>query len=500
MAILHQDIYRAKHRKNKTDNSWSPFEFRSFRDRESLGVIEKLWELGELRFLLSPVQKEMWEYFIKNESMVLVGCTSRQLGKSSFGIIYGISQCLKYPNYEVRFAAPTHKQANMVANNQLRKVLQSCPKRLFPDTQGDSFNFKNGSRLIIVGCHDRGVKLRGDSADLIILDEVRDLRDAQSVIEDVLMPIISTRNGKLLMLSTPPDSPSHTFTTKWIADAIANYSFFKADYKRNPFVDRNFMNKIIKQSGEDSPTFRREYLADYTAINTERAVLPSYKKQNQIENILNYKRSRENKLFPYVGIDLGQMDRTAIVFAIYDELQNIVIIVDEWAMRGPLTNDIAEAIIYKEKEAFYGLTNEPVRISDIDHRFINDIRSNYGLSIRQVRKTDRISMIARLNDAIFSCRTFIDTEKCQLLDFECSTTIWNESRSDYVVESEHGGHGDLIDALKYLEISVNRAVEPQPTKHIIPDSIKRAFTGNMPTKQKIDRHLDNRLSTLLGRK
>ena len=63
--------------------------------------------------------------------------------------------------------------------------------------------FTNGSRIVALPCGRNGRTLRGESADLIIVDEAAFV--PEDVILSVMMPMLATTDGTMIMMSTPYD-------------------------------------------------------------------------------------------------------------------------------------------------------------------------------------------------------------------------------------------------------------------------------------------------------
>ena len=476
---MDQEIQREK--------PFQPFSINRLNEKQKQAV-NLLWERGNLDFLLHPGQKRMLASF-EGKSF---GCasTSRQIGKSFGAVAYCIAKCLQKPNQQVIYCAPTSKQVTGIAFKVLRTILSSCPANIYPHKTKEELYFKNGSVLMLAGCHNRGDRLRGKTADIVVIDEARDIPadDFTYIIESIIKPMLTTTGGQLVIITTPPSSPDHPFCVDMIPKAIINHSFYTATYRDNPIIEPDFFRELLEQDKGDKSTvgFRREYLADYTAADVTRLICPSFNYEEQISRLEEYMkvRSEDFKIDPWVGIDLGVRNKTAIVFGLFDQLRNVLVIVGEKILSNPTTRDIIDDLMAGEKEWFKGgaWDKEVVRISDIDLSFINNCRKEYALSMRQVVKQDRISMIAILDDHIRTGQTIIDVKACPYLSAQLKGGLWNTKRSDYEPSSD-GSHMDAVDALKYVNMSVIRTSynKPKPERHFAPTPYV-----NVPTIQKQD--------------
>ena len=449
---------------------FKPFSIETLNE-DQRAAVSLLWKRGNLKFLLHSGQRKMLEKFDGKP----FGCAStcRQIGKSYAAVAYCIEKCLQTPNKRVIYVAPTAKQVRGIALKVLKPILATCPPELFPHKTQDELIFKNGSTLILAGCHNKGDRLRGLTANLVVVDEARDIpaADFAYINDAVIKPMLATTGGQLVIVTTPPDSPDHPFCMEYIPKAILADSFFVATYKDNPLLEPAFRRELVDQDkgAESTIAFRREYLADYTTADQTRLICPSFNYEEQITRFEEYLKvkSTPDKIDHWVGVDLGCINKTAIVFGLFDQMWNKLVIIGERIYSSPTTRDIVEGIMDAERIYFKGMDSrkDVTRISDIDLPFINNCRKEYGLHMRQVIKQDKISMIAFLDDHIRNGQTIIDVKNCPTLSMQLKGGLWNMKRTDYEASAD-GSHMDAIDALKYLDLSVirtsyNRKINPR---------------------------------------
>ena len=71
-------------------------------------------------------------------------------------------------------------------------------------------------------------------------------------------PMFTTANGRPVMISTPPEAPAHTFTDKFIREAIERNDFYSATYKQTPLLSTarlRYLTKVLYSGGEDNRPF-----------------------------------------------------------------------------------------------------------------------------------------------------------------------------------------------------------------------------------------------------
>ena len=110
------------------------------------------------------------------------------------------------------FVAPHLQQLDKILMPRVNQIFQFLPDDLVPQRRQDSWTFHNGSTIRLDGVSvGRGVRIRGDAVHLAIIDECRDITDLEQLVSSHIAPMFTTTNGRLIMISTPPESPAHSF-------------------------------------------------------------------------------------------------------------------------------------------------------------------------------------------------------------------------------------------------------------------------------------------------
>jgi hypothetical protein len=75
---------------------------------------------------------------------------------------------------------------------------------------GHYYIFPNGSRIKLVGLDKNPNGLRGNTLDLIVIDECGFVTNLDYIYKSVIIPATLHRpNCKIIMISTPPSTPAH---------------------------------------------------------------------------------------------------------------------------------------------------------------------------------------------------------------------------------------------------------------------------------------------------
>jgi len=134
---------------------------------------QEAWHRGNLSWKFHAAQKLIDKTFKESESPLFVGNCSRQLGKSFWAVSKAVEQAIKKPMSQIRYGAAFHSDLVEFIIPAFEKVMEDCPpaiKGTFKKA-GSTYVFPNGSKIKLVGLDKNPNSLRGNTLDLIILDE-----------------------------------------------------------------------------------------------------------------------------------------------------------------------------------------------------------------------------------------------------------------------------------------------------------------------------------------
>ena len=152
--------------------------------------------------------------FKNSTGQLFVANCSRQLGKSFWSVCKAIEQAIKKPNSQVRYGAAFHSDLTEFIIPAFEKVLEDAPPQVRGKykSQGSAYVFPNGSRIKLVGLDRNPDGLRGNTLDLIVLDECGFVDGLDYVYKSVILPATTHRpDARVIMASTPPATPAHAF-------------------------------------------------------------------------------------------------------------------------------------------------------------------------------------------------------------------------------------------------------------------------------------------------
>lgn len=425
-------------------------------------IAEELWRRGVLApWKLHETQLLMYKTFHEVKTKKFVINSSRRLGKTFMLCVIAIEYAINNPNAQIKFVAPSQKMVRKIITPIFKYILADCPKDMRPkyNTTDGEYNFPNDACISIAGTEMGQIdNLRGQACDLALVDEAGFCQDLKNVLDDVIMPqTLGRKHARLIIASTPPKSPDHYFV-ELAAEAMANKAYAKYTIYDNPRLSKETIEEYKKEAGgEDSTTWRREYLAEFVT-DTEMAIFPEAR--DEVMNDIVYDHPRPQFFTPFTAIDLGYVDNTGILFGYYDFAAGKIVIEDEILLNKTTSGDIVKICKSKEEELWGKDREVKHRVVDGNAMQIADFNSMHRFKCYGPEKTDLIANVNRVRIDINDRRMFIHP-RCSNLIAQVKHATWDKSKTKFSRSSD-AGHWDLVAALIYFIKHIDRVTNPIP--------------------------------------
>lgn len=442
-------------------------------------IHDEYWRRGNLSYLWHSGQKRINAAFTAAPHQLFVCNVSRQFGKSFWAICLVVMKALSARNQQIRYGTAFHKDLLAFIIPAFTKVLSHCPSHLRPRylRSGSKFVFPNGSEIHLVGLDQNPDALRGNTLDMIVIDEAAFVDKLEYLYESVIIPATMHRpDCRIVFISTPPKSPTHIFTD-FCLRAERDGGYIIMDIYQNPLIDKTTNDRMAREvGGIESTTWKREFLCQFVA-DEALVIIPEWEDKYISEPPDDPMRIYYQR---YVGMDLGTVDLTAAVFGYYDFLQATLFIEDELSMSGPqmTTDKLADVLKAKEKELWQGA---PVfrRVADNNNPLLlNDLHLLHGMHYRPTSKDNLHAMINDLRVAVRTGRIKIHP-RCKMTIQCLKHGIWNEKRTEFA-RSKALFHLDHLAALMYLWRNVDVVTNPIPPMHDFDVTRQHSFLQEEP--------------------
>ncbi len=462
-------------------------------DRAALisDVRQHMWREGRaLEYLLDDGQRE-WVATAEaaGPQAAIVDMIARQRGKSFAWLAYAAQQCASNAHHIVRYAAQTGKSAAAIVTPTLAQILEDCPDELRPEPRSDKglYEWPNGSVLVWAGTdNEQFERLRGPRAHLILLDESAFYADLERV-EAALLPQLQTTGGRVVYLSSPPESPSHPFVQRYRAAQAAGLAHHSTIHD-NPRLGPEGVERIIKAEAERlgltreqlvaSTYWRREYLAQIVSEES-RQVVATWNEEAQCALVGEWERPPH--FDGYTALDVGGVGRgdpSAWLGAFHDPATNTLTVEYELELRDTVGVFAAEAkrlestlwgtsrwdgTLLGAGDYVRGLNDAPeflrkaisekaprqpyLRVGDNDMLVLATLATEHHYAVMPTAKHDLHMAVDSVAEGVAQRRLRIH-KRCVRLIEQLYTTLWNRGRTQF--ERTSKDHGDLVATLIYL--------------------------------------------------
>lgn len=400
-------------------------------------------------------QHDILRRFADTSGRRFVVCCNRRDGKSTLCCSLAIGTCMRQPNRQVRYAAPTAKMVKTIVEPLMRALLEGCPDAPQYHRQEGIWRFSNGSEIHVAGCDNGGhERLRGVSTHLAIVDEAGFVDDLDYVVKSILLPQTITTDGRVLLVSTPSRTPAHSFAT-YCTEAESEGAYVHRTIFDSPHITDEQRAEYMRESGgAESSDWRREYLAEFV-VDEASAVVPEFSRH---EADICIETPRPSHYDAYVSLDVGFHDLSVALYAHLDFEGARVVVEDETVHRRQ-TSDIIEAAAAAKERELWDEKAPHLRVVDAPEIVIAELNKR-GRSWVATRKDDKEAQVNALRRAVAEHRLIIHP-RCTTLRAHLRHAIWNRSRTSYERSGDFG-HFDAVDAAVYLVRNVNRHRNPFP--------------------------------------
>jgi hypothetical protein len=382
----------------------------------------------------------------------------RRAGKSWTAIAYAFHTALTNPGGLIAIVTLTAGSAQRIYWSTLLRFGRRYGLNL--ERQGGvnhtslTAKLENGSTVFLVGAGSRAEieKLRGNSYDLVVIDECKSFNAAvlQELTEDVLDMATADSGGTIMMIGTPgsvldgpfyeatfsgykrtdPDTGvvypvSRSFAAPeeyWSStDHLPEWSFHRWTLKDNTKVtdkhgrtawENALLSKKRKRWADDNPKWRREGLGEWAT--SEDVLVYAFSKllaadgEEKCRAIWHpVKGSEYNKWglpadqeWRYIlGIDYGFEDDTAIVVLAYSTTHDTLYQVYDWKDKHLTASQAGEKCL--EVQALFDNKIEVMVCDGQQKQMIQDLNERYGLGLVAADKNQKYAHVELLNSDLY---------------------------------------------------------------------------------------------------
>ena len=382
-----------------------------------------------------------------------MGNISRRLGKSFTLVLYAIEQAMQ-SEQKIRFGSAFLSELEEFIQPAFELILADCPSDIRPEYRATKkvYRFPNGSEIKLVGLDKNPNGLRGNAINIIIIDEAAYVSNLKYLYTSVIIPAtMNQKNIKIIVISTPPESPEHFFVELIKKAQLSDTAFYLcltiddiSDLA--PEEKKRLLDEV---GGEFSSTAQREFYCQII-IDAERAIAPAFAAKDHVE----WYTSKHIKWGLY-GDSGGVRDLTCwLMMGWCHERQKVLVRDELWFAPHTPTGKIVEAV--KER---WPDNLEMTRVLDSGGQLQIDY-SSLGLPVVQPQKDSFDETLLLVNNSFYRCQVLVHPS-CQLLVQTLKGGLTNRNRTDFE-RTKLFGHADAVMAYAYGLRGVDRMTDLRP--------------------------------------
>ena len=196
--------------------------------------------------------------------------------------------------------------------------------------------FPNGAEVIMIGLDTEEKLLSLQNISTIWVEEAYEVE--KSKVEQLNLRMRGTADNQQIIMSWNPISKQSWLYNFTVEEPPANSIFIHSTYKDNPFLNAEYVNALDEMETRN-PEKYRVYGRGEWGIDSEGLVLKNWRKES-FDAMALASAGLEHR----AGLDLGWIDKTAIIDTLYDKENHIIYVFNEFYKSGCQLDDIASAI------------------------------------------------------------------------------------------------------------------------------------------------------------
>jgi len=294
-----------------------------------------------------------------------------------------------------------------------------------------NIKFPNGSEIIFTGLDEETKLLSLNNIGVIFIEEAFEV--PQAIVEQLNLRLRGKVKNQQIMMAFNPISKN-----SWLFDFCNNppdsYLFTHSTYKDNPFLTAEYVASL-EELYKRNPAKARVFCDGEWGVNPDGLVLTNWTTQDFNPLDLAAKGYEHR-----AGMDLGWVDKTAIIDSLYDRENKTIYVFNEFYKSGCQLSELVDAL--KDMN----LTKTKVYVDAAEPRSIEYFRKNGINATACAKGKDSVKaglMFLQDNRIVVhpSCRNFIN-------ELENFSYIQSKLTGEWTEDTTHE-YSHAIDACRY---------------------------------------------------
>ena len=263
-------------------------------------------------------------------------------GSAGSGKSYSITQKLIIRACSERIRILVTRRTGATLRNTcfslFKEILSKWKIAPYLNIRESDFNirFPNGSEIIFLGLDEETKLLSLNNIGTIWIEEAFEV--PKSIVEQLNLRLRGKNENQQIIMSFNPISKNHWLYDFCEINPPSSFKYIHSTYKDNPFLNDEYI-KELEELYTRNPAKARIFCDGQWGVDSEGLVIQNWK-QEEFDPMELAAKGLEHR----VGMDLGWIDKTAIINSLYDRENKIIYVYDEFYKSGCQLSELVNAI------------------------------------------------------------------------------------------------------------------------------------------------------------
>ena len=198
-----------------------------------------------------------------------------------------------------------------------------------------SFHFPNGSKIIMMGLDEETKLLSLNNVSVIWVEEAYEV--PQHIVEQLNLRMRGKAQNQQIIMSFNPISKKSWLYKFCELTPPESFRYLHSTYKDNPFLSSEYIHTLNEMETRN-PSKYRVYGLGKWGVDSEGLVITNWRAEEF--DVMALAASLEHR----AGMDLGWVDKSAIIDTLYDRENKIIYVFNEFYKSGCQLSELATAI------------------------------------------------------------------------------------------------------------------------------------------------------------
>lgn len=199
-----------------------------------------------------------------------------------------------------------------------------------------NIRFPNGSEIIFIGVDEETKLLSLNNIGVVFIEEAFEV--PQNIVEQLNLRLRGSTENQQIIMAFNPISRNHWLYTFCELNPPTSFIFIHSTYKDNPFLNEEYVAEL-EELYIRNPAKARIFCDGEWGVDTAGLVITNWK-QAEFDAMKLAAQGLEHR----VGMDLGWIDKSAIIDSLYDKENHIIYVFNEFYKSGCQLSELADAI------------------------------------------------------------------------------------------------------------------------------------------------------------